>query len=175
MEPQRWLRQLVTGRLYPWTPHLATRKDMVPIDPEKARRRIEANKEILAEARKAQAPEQQQQHKENTSELAALAKELTDTENEIESFHEQPAQEVPESQPRGLQKDAFELEQERKNKLVEKDPHIQQLADMKKGGEIAAYIRKEFGEDVDARSVDIETLRKKAIDLRTDRIFEGEA
>ena len=169
---ERWLIQEKTGRLYPFRPILAQRKDMRIFDPEKARRRIAVNEEILKEAHVAQSPESQAKYSEDVATMRETAKKLVATENAIDATHEAPAKELGEHahDPEGPTQE--EKEADARKERINKDEQVMAIKGMKTGAEIAKYIRKEFGEDVDARSMEIEELREMALRLRIGRMLE---
>ncbi len=169
-----YLRQLKTGRIYIKRPGIAVRTDMVPFDPDKARRRIEANRQIIEDAKKAQTPEEIAAHSKETSEAIALAQTLTESEKAISDMHEQNFNpDLGSSETMGSKSPA-DLELERRAAVLEADDEIQAIKAMKTAGDVANYIRREYGEKADARSEDVEALKDKALNLRAKRIFEAD-
>lgn len=169
-----YLRQLKTGRLYPWSAIRAKRRDMVPINPEKAKRRIEANREILKDAQAALTPEQQAVHAAKVAEIARLAKDLTETENAIDAMREQQLPDEPAVSTAPPAKTAEQAERQNREELIEKDSHIQMIREMSTATKVAKYIKREFGEEMDAQAVPLADLKEHAMNLRIARMFEGD-
>lgn len=172
----RYLRQLKTGRIYivpnnlDQHPGITLRKDMVPFDPEKARKRIEANKQIIEDAKSERDPKAQEEHAKKVADLAALAKDLTATENMIDDLREENLrQELDLKEP---PKTTAEMEAERRANIVESDEDIKTIKGMRKVETVAKYIEKEFGEDIPV-GISLEAIKDLALDLRAKRIFEG--
>lgn len=172
MAAERWLIQEKTGRLYPFRPGIAKRKDMSIFDPEKAQRRIEANLEILKDAKVTQSPESQAKHSADVAALQKVAQELTATENAIDATHQLPAKELGEHANDPQNPTQEEKEAEARKDKINKDEQVVAIKGMKTGAELAKYIRKEFGEDADARSMEIDDLREMALRLRIGRMLE---
>ena len=167
---ERYLRQLKTGRIYQYTDTLSKRIDMVPIDLETARRRIEANKAMLAEVQAATTPEQVAIRKDDVEALAKTASELTETENVIDALHQQQLQQQP--PPPAPVTSAEQATEKETQKIIEADEEIQQINGMTKPAQVNKYLKREFG--VEAVSTDdLEALKLQAIQLRTNRLFEG--
>jgi len=136
------LIQEKTGRLYPFRPGIAKRKDMSIFDPEKAQRRIEANLEILKDAKVTQSPESQAKHSADVAELQKVAQELTATENAIDATHQAPAKELGEHANDPQNPTQEEKEAEARKDKINKDEQVVAIKGMKTGAELAKYIRK---------------------------------
>ena len=176
MAEQRWLRQLKTGRIYPWTHTLSKRQDMVPYDPDVAQARIEALKNIVKDREASlPSPEDVVKHTKEVQGAARLARELTDLENR--AFSDAPEREkgadeaLPSNQPPG--KSAEEVAAEERQKRIDADPHIQELAGMTTKKPLIDYMAREFGQTVDEKGKNVEALRNMATNMRIERIFEG--
>lgn len=161
----RFLRQLKTGRVYPYTDELATRKDMVAYDPETAKKRIEAVK-MRIEAQ-AEVPTGQSISQDALDD----AKTLSELEAELDKSTEESPQNTEISTEKKGPKTQEDLRREERQSRIDKDPDVIKINKMKKKAEIEQYILVEYGEEIDA-SISKPDLRKKAIELRTQRIFE---
>ncbi len=179
-KPARLLRQLGTGAIFIWTPVLAARKDMVPYDAETAKKRIEALKAAVAAGQAAKEPDSAavKQHEAELADAQKLAKELTQLEAEV--FPEDDGaggkeKGVDEIQPKGKLENEVaseaELEAKRRDEVVAKDPHVIRIMGMKKKSDVAAYLLQEFGEEVEG-DPKLTTLQNRAVQLRTERLFE---
>jgi hypothetical protein len=174
--PTAYLRQLKTGRIYPWTPTIAKRKDMVPYDPELAEAMIQALKDIIAQMQAANAvdPEQQAKHVSNVKAAQDLAAELNELEAQAFGDGEEKEKKVETAapgQPPGKTPEQ-QQEQERQS-VIDADPHIKEIMAMAKPKQIMDYLKREFGVTVEEKGKSVEALRNMAINHRIDRIFEG--
>lgn len=178
MAATQYFRQLGTGRIYPRPnnaekhPGILLRKDIVPFDPEKARRRIEANKRIIEDSKSKQTPEAMAAHQAEVADLQSVSNELTSTENAIDAIQEQNLQQDPGDQkppPQTTQ----DMEAERRADTLEKDVEIIMIKGMRKTKSVANYVEREFGEDLPADvEDDLEKAKDFALNLRANRIFE---
>ena len=167
---ERYLRQLKTGRIYQYTDILSRRTDMVPLDLATAKKRIEANKAMLAEVETAKTPEQIAIRQADVESLAQVASELTETENQIDDLHQQQLQNQP-PPPVAVTSVEQAVEQEAQ-KVIEADEEINQIKGMAKPAKVIKYLKREFGADPISTD-DLEALKLQAIQLRTNRLFEG--
>lgn len=167
----RHLRRIGDGALYPWTPTLAKRKDMVIMDDEKAARRLSAIREQIADTKKPMEPQDKAKAAEAAKKSAKLALELTEAEKELDALREQPPMPDVEKKPVETPTD---IEENTREKRILNDPDMNAILAMSTGAALAKYIRREFGEEADARSTSVGDLRKQALELRTNRIFEAD-
>lgn len=175
----RFLRQLKSGHIYIWTEVLARRRDMVPYDAESAKRRIATLKQIKESMKsRHEDPEVQARIKLEMKEATELAKELTDLENQVDGLAEASAAEdktirsakTPEPAPRRTE---AEIEAARRSDIIENDPHIKKIMGMKKKTEVETYLLTEYGEEVSPDET-LVSMKNAAINLRTERLFEGD-
>lgn len=160
----RMLRQLRTGRIYNFTDILAKRADMVEYDPELAQKRLEAAKRRLEEL-ESKPPEKPVVNKADME----TSKELAEVENKIEKIERQKA--LPPNAKEQENKTSEQKEEEERQAIINNDPEIKKILTMKDKDEIEAYVLLEYGEDLDKRK-DLDKLKARAIELRTDRLFE---
>lgn len=162
----KYLRQLKTGRIYLFDVNLAKRKDMVEYDPDKAERMIKAKENRIKELKDRSANLSQS----IPQEVIADAKKLADLDKEIEDLENK---EIAELTGEDLKdpKTEEELEQERRQDIIDKDPEIQKIDAMKTKDDARSYITAEYGEVPD-ESLKLVELKEMATTLRINRLFE---
>ncbi len=185
---ERYLRQLKTGRVYVWTPILAKRPDMVEVDLESAKVRIEALKARLA-AREADRPKAAKEAKEKLQTLSAFAKELTSLENQLEDIEQAEAKatekklEGETAQPlkpndivtgKGMDRETQEMlaEEERRARIMANDKEYQQILAMRKKKDITDHLAEFYGKKLDPDAYKLEELRNIALTEREKRVLE---
>lgn len=171
--PQRYLRQLKTGRLYPWNTGIAARKDMVPFDPEKAKRRIDANRQIIEDAKASVSPEAIQTHQQETSEAARLAALQTQTEQEIERLREQQLPTEPDGDVEPHSRTPEQAHAQSLAEKIETDEMIQQIKGMRTKEDVAKFLLREFGENLDPETSKLAELKDRALNLQAQRVLEA--
>ena len=164
----RFLRQLKTGRLYPYTATLAKRADMVPHDTESAQRRIEALKRRVEDMDSA--PQEQSITKEDLDQ----AKEIADLENILDKPDETEDEGNEEITPERKFQTDEEIEEEEKNKRIAEDPDIIKINKMRKKAQVEEYLLVEFGEEVSSSDLKLDDMKRIAVDFRINRLFENE-
>lgn len=179
-EHPRLLRQTTSGHIYGWTPTLAAMADMVPYDTEEAHRRIEALKALKAQRKADKEPDSEEArlYREEMASAQNTAKELTELEKQV--FGDEAidktrvdAAENAEPEPLNPVKTDEEIEDDRRNKVIASDTQVQRIMGMRKKADVEAYILTEFGVSVEAEAK-LETMKSQAINLRTERLFEGD-
>ena len=164
---EKFLRQKLTGTIYQWTSTLAKRSDMVDYDPITAQKRIEALKAQRA-AEAATGPVEPA----ITPEMIDQAKELTDLENELDAKAEAETQESTDIETKKRFQTDEELQQEEKDKMIDKDPHIIAIKNMKKKPQVEEFLLKEYGIELDPENMTFKEMQAEAMRLRTTRMFE---
>jgi hypothetical protein len=135
---------------------------MVPYDPDDAKVRIEALKRRLADL------EAQPKETEVNEELIGDVKEIAELEKKIKEKEDLKAGIKIEGKK---EKTEEELDAEERQIIIDKNPEIRKIREMKKSKEICEFIEIAFGKKLDGRE-NIESLRKTALELQTERIFE---
>ena len=157
----RYLRQLGTGTIYQWTPILAAKKDMVPLDAKSAEKRLSAIKRQLA-TRKMPDPEGQKVIQNELEHLKGLTAELTEAEAELEKEKIVQAKDFEKTVAKD-EKQALTEEEEREKRFAE-DPHIIKFEKMSKN-ELTDYMLAEFGLDVPLDKK-MKQVKAEAVELR---------
>lgn len=175
---QRFLRQLGSGTIYHYTETLAKRGDMVPFDQDQAKIRIDAAKKNLADLKKLRGPEAQAIHteamlkaRETSDTLTKLEREIEDETAAIEADGKKGIDDSGDIKTKNRILTDEEIELERKDAIIAKDPHILNIMSMKSKKEVRAYLLAEFGEDP-GEEAKYDVLKNIAIGKRTDRLFE---
>jgi hypothetical protein len=174
--PTPYLRQLKTGRIYPWTPTIARRRDMVPYDPDLAAARIQVLKDIIAQRKAADTvdPEIQAKHVTNVKAAQELASELNALEEQAFGDGSEKEKKVETATaPDAPGPNAEEQAEKERQATIEADPHVKEIHAMAKPKQVIDYLKREFGVVVDEKGKSLEALKNMAINQRIDRIFEG--
>lgn len=167
---QKYLRKLGTSRVFIFSDRLAKRKDMVLHDPELTKQQIEAKKTRLAEIK---ALQENPEALKIAPTVLSDAEELNRLDSEIakeEAKLEEMTTGIPTQEPDKAKSEA-DLEAERRQEIIEKDPDISKIEAMKEKKDVDDYVKEEFGESLDLRK-GLKELKKIAIQKRIDRLFE---
>jgi hypothetical protein len=150
---------------------------MVPYDTDVAHKRIQALKDALKAQKEAKTPDSaaMKQHRAELKDAQKLAKELTELEELVYGEKDRPdgAEDLtPESKIESPPENDDEAAAQERDKVVKNDPHIARIMGMKKKADVAGYLLQEFGKELppDAKLTELQNV---AIELRTDRLFEG--
>lgn len=180
--PMRYLRQLKTGRIYIYTPHLAKRSDMVEETLESAEARIAAMKESkqatdVSLEEIARRKEEAAKLTSNAAEIARLEKEAEESRSaqvkkaEAEILGEQKLNpdDVVKSKDSAAMK-ALE-EEDRKSKILTQDEEYNKVLEMKEKKEVLDYLAISYGIKEDPKK-SFQLLKNVALAKRSERVFE---
>jgi len=157
-----YLRQLKSGHIYIWTAALAARKDMLPLDPDKAETRIAALQNKIQAQRDRITALTAEGGRVRMNEEAAKAKELaqrlTELETESAALDQQEAKLVDESltpnmessdiKPAEPQTEEEVLAKNRQEK-IDSDREVQDIRAMRTKNQVKEYMLREYGEELD--------------------------
>ena len=185
----KYLRQLKSGHIYHWTPQLAKKRDMVPVDLEEAEIRIVAAQKKLEELKARRAAGILANEEVTDKKLAAASanfKKLAEIEAEINTLEEQEraraevARKREEAEARGEAPPEIpaqaplsdeEKAQAKRARILAEDPEIDKIKSMTKQ-EIDQYLQENYGIKSDLSRTKLEDLREKALDVRVNRVLE---
>lgn len=168
----KYLRQLGTGRVLLYTEALAKRKDMAPFDPDAAATIIEQKKKRLEELRQVRenpdlAPKIDPKVLSQSDELAKIERLIEEEEGKIAAIASggKPPEDSGE-------KTGAQLEEERRQKIIDEDPDLALIEGMKKAEDLDAYAKENFGVTLDLKKK-IPALKAEVAQLRVQRLFEA--
>lgn len=182
MTPQ-YLRQLKTGHIYIWTPTLAKRKDMVPLELDTAKKRIEAMQRAIEEkqARIAALRENASLGNQVADEAKMIAQKLAELESQFEQLEKteeklltgQPDEQETDLKPNSKLETEDEILMAERKRRIDEDPEIQRIRAMTTKNQIEEYMLREYGIEIDRKKTMAE-LKAAAEEARIGRIFEDE-
>lgn len=182
----KYLRQLKSGHIYIWTPELAKRKDMVPLEAQSAEKRIQALQQKLAEQQtrieSMRAPDGSIKQDEDAMQAAELAKRLTELEAQSAALDKQEREVMEgitdEDAATNLKEKLSntvseeEIAEAQKKEAMDNDPEIMEIRGMRTKNQVEEYVLREYGEEIDRRKT-VPELKAYAEGLRWERMQEG--
>ncbi|HDG97983.1 MAG TPA: hypothetical protein ENG73_07425 [Desulfobacterales bacterium] len=178
----RYLRQLGSGHIYVYTPELAARKDMVPLEIDTAKRRIDAMKKAIEEkkARIAALKENAtlgndmaNEAKEVAAKLAELEKQMEELDKTEQRLMEGNFAEEEELTPQAKLETEDDILSAQRKQRIDQDPQIQEIRAMTNKNQVEEYMLREYGIEINRRKTMAE-LKAEAEEARIQRIFENE-
>ncbi len=185
-----YLRQLVSGHIYAWTPQLAVRPDMVPYSKQEADIRIEALKGRIKALKERQAAQhltddgvtdakmvEAQKSAKKLEELDSMVSTL----EEMQRVQAEAASKKQEALERGERpEDEDNLTPEEKaakvrQDWIDADTEVQRIRNFKSKVEVTDYMAENYAVVKDPESSKMGPLKEEAEALRVNRMDELEA